>query len=63
MKNKEMRARHKIEEDLRARAYANLDTMALFGLDAEYRLWVGVHEALEKLAVFYDKHGLPVWKH
>jgi hypothetical protein len=29
----------------------------------EHRLWLKVHESLCKLAKFYEKQGLPNWKH
>lgn len=56
--------RHMMEEELRTKAYACVDTAHdLEVWDTERVLWDEVHHALIKLAEHYERHGYKIWKH
>lgn len=58
-----MASRHKVEEDLRDRAYSVIDTSMLDPNNIERLLWADVHEILCELALFYEKQGFTILKH
>lgn len=50
------------EEGIRQEVYTVIDTNQTMPAE-ERALWIKVHDALQKLAFYYEGEGQEIWKH